>query len=959
MKKLLSLLGAIGLAFSASATVIACSNDSSKAQEDTTETGTKIVDGPKLKLDAAGLLKIIDGDGDGQLITNGKPNEALKAFMNNFAYAFEKNFEEIANKNKKDHPDAAESLYANDNFPKAVTNIFKQLTSRANDAWDAQIRQKKNEYGKDYESKFLKELKEDYDVDFDKIEDYKDNFVFRYATAGQGNNSIRDVLNLISDEFGKGTGFTTPDGALSRITVDLLKAPGVYGGQKVNFIENSYQTKGIPTGTDRQKTWFGQFDNYLIGLEKQSHDNSIDGKRIFNESVSPLIQIINLTGGMDFEHWLEVHKSSETSRIPNSFLVDDVVWADAQAIKENILNDQSKFEDWSNKLVKRMDSQYEEHFGNNNTQGGSKINHGIVSLNASGLIPELPGAKYNQLFSSIPNLAAQEANEQLNGLFSNSQRYFANQYYTEKKPVAITEFVVKPFFSNPKIGFDKEVTNSPYVGTSNSKYRGLQNFIKIFINSSIPSDDNSGAADQTKDTFKNDSMFSWDVLLQNKGKLENIAHNGNENNKDSWTPLNNQWFDFASDLSAVEHSNLLTIDSTSYSNTLKYSVYDFLQKENPEAEEWKAENWNNDLRKIPSGHDFDWDRELTQEPNKKAAKSITNLIHALDRSGTTNAEGDSSAQADKNVYQVLNAEQGIIAFTADDGIHFARIEGYKLLKDADKLLSQQNRLTVENNKDTFKKNIDQFSTHYQLNAAINDKKGDASARAITYDYLNRDTYSQNQSKIKYSDLNANFGNKYLEFLANTSILSTRGDSAARYKYSLKREVQNWLSTNTTADDKNWIAVWDYAKEVLKIKEDKDLFALFFVHDNNKNSLQYRYENTMLDILEQTRNRIKWNPTQSLTQQWTAYQDAQLNLAPNFDDTRIIYRPWNFISVGKEASKAMAINESSLWHFDNEQKTIFYNFDQISLFLNLQYMAINEKQTPFNIKMVPITGKGHN
>jgi hypothetical protein len=134
MKKLLSLLGAIGLAFSASATVIACSNNSSKAQEDTTETGTKIIDGPKLKLDAAGLLKIIDGDGDGQLITNGKPDEALKAFMNNFAYAFEKNFEEIANKNKKDHPDDAESLYANDNFPKAVTNIFKQLTSRANDA---------------------------------------------------------------------------------------------------------------------------------------------------------------------------------------------------------------------------------------------------------------------------------------------------------------------------------------------------------------------------------------------------------------------------------------------------------------------------------------------------------------------------------------------------------------------------------------------------------------------------------------------------------------------------------------------------------------------------------------------------------------------------------------------------------------------------------------------------------
>jgi len=87
-----------------------------------------------MKLDANGLLKIIDGSGDGQLITNGKPDEALKSFMNSFAYAFEKNFEEIANQQKKANPDVAPSLYTNDNFPKAVTNVFNQLNSRGGDA---------------------------------------------------------------------------------------------------------------------------------------------------------------------------------------------------------------------------------------------------------------------------------------------------------------------------------------------------------------------------------------------------------------------------------------------------------------------------------------------------------------------------------------------------------------------------------------------------------------------------------------------------------------------------------------------------------------------------------------------------------------------------------------------------------------------------------------------------------
>jgi hypothetical protein len=51
---------------------------------------------------------------------------------------------------------------------------------------------------------------------------------------------------------------------------------------------------------------------------------------------------------------------------------------------------------------------------------------------------------YRNLFPNIPNLGNQEANEEINGLFSNSQRYFTNLFFELKKPVAITEFVVKP-----------------------------------------------------------------------------------------------------------------------------------------------------------------------------------------------------------------------------------------------------------------------------------------------------------------------------------------------------------------------------------------------------------------------------------------------------------------------------------------------------------------------------------
>jgi len=913
MKKLLSLLGAIGLSFSASATVIACSNDSSQTQLGADN--QKIIDGSSLKLDADGLLKIIEGSGDGQLITNGKPDEALKSFMNSFAYVFEKNFESIVKDKNIKMPH-----YANDNFPKAVTNIYNQLTSRANDAWDAQIRQKKNEFGKDYETKFLKELKETYDVDYTKIEDYKDNFVFRYATDGQGNTSIRDVLNLISDEFGKGSGFTTSDGTVSRIRTDLFNSEGTYGNRKVDFRKNANEASGIPTGVTREKTWFGQFDNYLLGL-KDIKDSAEANNQLFIDSVSPLIQIINLTGGLEFEDWLKDHETNDPKN-PNSFLVDDVKWATAKEIKEKVLTDEQNITEWSNKLVKRMDGNYNTHFKDNNPNAGKAIFGGIEELNAMGEISELPGTVYRSLFSSVPDLAVQQANEQLNGLFSNSQRYFANQYYAEKKPVAITEFVVKPLGTKANIGFDKEITNSPYVGTGSMKYIGLENFIKAFVTDSIPATDPS-PIDHTKEMFDDESNFSWDVLLDNKGKLEDISHNGNENSKGSWTPQPYQWYELGKDLSMVEHSNLLTIDSTSYSNTLKYAVYDLLQ--NDSKTEWK--DWDKDGRPKLSTNDFDYKDARLDAKQENAAKNITSFIHSIDRSGTTEAEGDQGAQADKNVYQLLNEKQGIIAFSADDGIHFARIEGYQLLKDQAKLLKEQNDLSIENFDD-----IKNFGTYYQFNAAINNNEGAASARAITYDYMNRDKYSQNQSKIKYEDLNKSFGNTYLEFLANTSILATRGDSAARYKYSLKREVQNWLSTTATTNDKYWVAVWDYAKLMLDVKTDEEVFDLFFVADTNENSLQNRYKTTILRILKQTRSRIKSNPSTSLLKQWETYQDTQLNLASNFNTDGIVYRPWNFISIGENAEKFEHIGESQLWQFESAPKpdaAVIYSFANVS------------------------------
>jgi hypothetical protein len=66
----------------------------------------------------------------------------------------------------------------------------------------------------------------------------------------------------------------------------------------------------------------------------------------------------------------------------------------------------------------------------------------------------------------------------------------------------------------------------------------------------------------------------------------------------------------------------------------------------------------------------------------------------------------------------------------------------------------------------------------------------------------------------------------------------------------------------------------------------------------------------------------------LLKQWTTYQDTQLNLAPTFQTDGIIYRPWNFVSIGEKAAKFRSITESSIWHFDNTPTQVIYNFNQV-------------------------------
>jgi len=913
MKKLLVLLGSSFIGVAPVASVIAC-QDTSK-NESNNDNG-KILDtqNPWLKLDSEKLLDIILKNGEDKLITNGNPKQTLQNFMSHFAFGLEKNIDFLV----KETPDIT-SNYENDNFVNNVKELYRNLNQKAENAWTDYLEQKRKEHDKN-DSKVLEDLQKEYDRKYNNINDFKDDFIYRYAVQGAGNTALRDILNLIVEDFAKSTGFLNAGRAIDEIST-LFRGKPTFKEFVVDFGGTAFKASG--PDDDRANTWFGQFDNYLKGLRALSLDTD---QTLFKESAASLINLVNATGGLELEEYLTKNPDKTT------ILVDDIQWLTFNNIKTTILvSDDATITTWSNKLLKRMDTNYDEHFNSNNLRSKNEAIDGLVSnLSANGEIAKL-NQTYRSLFENIPNINNDEpTSDQLTGLFSNSQRYFADLYFKQKKPVAITEFVVKPWVTGSDVTeFSKEVTNSPYINKTTLKYRGLYNFINIFVNSSI----SKGAAtdnadDHTKKMFDNESNYSWDVLLQNGGSLDGIKHNGNQNNQGSWTPSSQLWEGIGSELSQVDHTNLLTIDSKDYSDTLKYAVYDFLQKDKSAISEWNS--WDKDGR---TGYKKDYNITDLEQADQPIGTAISSLIHSLDRSAQLDATA--AQKTENNVYQVLNAEQGIIAFTADDGIHFARIEGYKLIQSAadtsSDYLKEQSKLTISKDDD-----IKKYETYHQLNTALNSKEAVTirAAEQITSDYLNVDISSQERSKIKYADLNSNFGNKYLEFLANTSILANIVEaSQTKYKYNFQREVQNWLSTSATTSDKYWIPVWDYIKEIFNITDDEKLFDAFFnvaeTSDDKTKNLAKEYKRIILETLNSSRKLIFANSKSKFVKDWNNYASLAEAKIGNPKDDGIHYRPWNYLKMGTGTTnnydKIIKIENSSIWKYEKQQTTVILKF----------------------------------
>jgi|GEM_PF-2982652 len=135
--------------------------------------------------------------------------------------------------------------------------------------------------------------------------------------------------------------------------------------------------------------------------------------------------------------------------------------------------------DWAKEIIARACSTYVTDYDSSGTPTSSY--NPKIDGNGAGV------AKFAAINSyvSLTDSSSISNNASTKGLFSNAQRYFANQYFSTKKPLAISEFIIKPLTGNSTLATN--INNIGYIADSvanQADVGSLYNFMNLFVNQS-------------------------------------------------------------------------------------------------------------------------------------------------------------------------------------------------------------------------------------------------------------------------------------------------------------------------------------------------------------------------------------------------------------------------------------------------------------------------------------------
>ncbi|ASZ09006.1 hypothetical protein CK556_01375 [Mesoplasma chauliocola] len=909
MKKLLSLIGALTLTASASSVLISCSD------KDTDKYGNTFINGDgSLKITTEDLLNWYN-ETYGSLGKN--PQKFLAQFYNIFAVAI---YEEASREENNifENLKTTNSQYLNQDgkeFAESLKNAYgkesKATGTIYGNANSAMVNERKGYL--DDKSKgtkaWVKYLRNEFPwVDNDQTS-LENAWISNYILTDSSNSAYANLANTLGFGASQSTwyqGYSSiivNDTTISGLMSSFIRLCGDIQINQETKTTKIYQTPGIS-------------ENQEIAIINLI--NALGGKNAFITTTTETFKIEFITSLEDnaFKNltWNDFLQgiSSRYRRDSNSFT----------GTIASLSSSHSLF-DLADVQALRLDSygtKYEKFWNHEGKQGTNLNRTNIVSV-----APNLNSTN-SQESKDIWNKYGTKQN-----VLSNSQRFLVDKYFEEKAPVATSQVVLSFSAINASATPDtlSEISPAQFVNPDWTSVQTQQFFIGFdrYYNEYVKSGTSS-----TQYDIKTSNNSSAAAGLSD---FETFYRGANSRNSNLWKLGDEQSY-IKPYLTATKNEQLLTKDfdttSGTYSNLAKFSVYDFLanggEAKNSSVNS-KADSWTNENTNIKDIATFN----AKIGNNDQAKKGVDTLFELVNTLGRHANDTDSNVKP----YEVVNEEEGIIAFIDTDGLHFLKIDGYQTLKASS---NQKNSYSTKRSEENDKKQSLAYDTlvntnkeliPYLLNpksiqGSYNLKEETTVGTNADIDKINIINGMADEFKTEYSEiLNYSIENDYERFLVNNSIaknaLSSESDSSNLfYNFDIVSDAQASItSTESFGLLGQWI--WLYMDEIFGTNGNYyELYKKFFeVEGENINEDGIR---DLLDYIEATQNAVE-NLNQTFkTQNWNWIKSTEDNYKKQMAAASVNSVQQSFIPKYALEVNSSIFNEITYWKtpLSDEAKT---------------------------------------
>lgn len=900
MKKLLAILGSITIMGSASSLVVACKSRSPENDR----TGSVFVDNGvigengEIRIDALGLLRWYQKNIGLNRI------DKVKQFNQLFAVGL---MVEAANPSSEifygdnklwKEPLTDTNQYGLENFPAKLKRLWGNETDignnsvrgAANNAFNAF---EKEHAGKSAQANVVNEMAKQFPYVKRNYDSLKKAWINNYMLSDSENGALARLTKLLWGTASANIGTNTPD--------------------RNSLLQSFY------------RLWEG---STVATLESDINAAIANNWADNPEAKTNLINLINATGG--------TNPNITTTSPIKDWKLADITWANQDTaispalVKDVLARLYTPNPDSGSKIEKQYEGNKDvnKHWKFANKKGDPLTDNDTYF----DLVDSYPAADFNTATELL-------SSEEIFGFLTNSQRFGVDQYFINEKPVSLSEVVFKKNESGDlAVNINGQAfLNSTKADDSNwTQFYGLYNFLQNYV---------TGSAPGIQTQIGGISQYNFDTIFGNIGNRANVIKT---NWPSSAASRNPNW-----DASFYELKNddkLLTLSDTTHSNILRYSVYDFIQansntplatyslKTTPTTPGTIAESLVRDYKFDPTVANT-IQASVTAITDSTLQTEVTNglyatlnLIEMLNRKTTTTDEKSSSEdQANNKIYQVLNSQQGIIAFVDTDGLHITKINGYDILNNNGQkhpLKAQTTNIlgaTVDqrtsyiNQADTFKRlteyvNGDKSIGRYRYVYQDYDNQIYENTTPITDDFIKKIVNTTEIGKlpnqgVSYQQLNPAISNDYERFLVNNSILnSTNTTLTPFYKFNIFNEVKDYLTINdkdmkTLSPNNSWIV--DYVGTVLGfdltnnenfISQVLDRFMKF---DDTVDSQEFK--NWLSQSLVENIHHTKNLPQLEFRNNWAKWNEEINNSRVEDDETKNSNLPLMILDWGTNQS----------------------------------------------------------